>query len=580
MENKFEKSSQLSHGAIKDLIEYEINENKRIIHPLMILQLYKCYPISYNGLYSCHLFDTEYICNQFLLKYNPYEGIPSEGDIILITKIIINVLNDGNRFFYCEGTKLLEKGEKFRVNPTNLKYISINQSKNANLENKEKNINDKKENIKTVSVKKEKVKIDILNNKNAFINKKNNESKKEESINNILIPDNNINKIKEEKNNIVIPEHIIDELKEEVENNKLIQNDDNNFNYNIIKKEEINNKIIKQNDDDNNIDNLYIDERMINLNGNISDNLYNEIFKSQNDNNDNLISFKIEKSQKNTLKIEPKKKEKDLNINVDEIMESINTFIDDFEDENEIKDNFNENDDNDINKYLDSLIENEENNNSIKLTNNNEINKSKKDRKNKNNKIVKEIPYNNKIMSKGCLNIKYIKEINDILKSYKNKPFIQKFKIKCRIKTLFNSKEMFYKGCSICRRKIRDNKKSCQCKNKKEILIYDFYTKVRDISGEVTVFFINRVAKKLLGIEPVELKELIDNKNFPPGNILYSEFVNDFYNFEYLLTIDFHEFKDPSYICTKKFHVTNIEKIKSIHYHQIVNNLKNILKIN
>ena len=59
---------------------------------------------------------------------------------------------------------------------------------------------------------------------------------------------------------------------------------------------------------------------MINLNDNRIDNLNNEIFKSQNDNNDNLASFKIVKIQKNTLKIEPKKKEKDSNFKVDGFM--------------------------------------------------------------------------------------------------------------------------------------------------------------------------------------------------------------------------------------------------------------------
>ena len=145
MEIDYGDSRKLSHGAIKYLNNYKIVENKSVLYVNFILQIYKCVSLLHTDYFSCSLFDAECICNTFILKYNINEGRPYEGDIISITKINLNILNDGqHKLFCCEETKLLEKSAKFLINPAKLINIS-SKTKESIINNKDQIIIEKKE---------------------------------------------------------------------------------------------------------------------------------------------------------------------------------------------------------------------------------------------------------------------------------------------------------------------------------------------------------------------------------------------------------------------------------------------------
>ena len=130
MEIEYGDSRRLSHGVIKYLNNYKVNENKRALYVNFILQIYQCVPLLNTNYYSCSLFDDESICKAFIIKYNSNEGRPYQGDIISITKIIINILNEkDNRIYCCEETKLLEKSAKFLIDPNSLINITSKKKK-------------------------------------------------------------------------------------------------------------------------------------------------------------------------------------------------------------------------------------------------------------------------------------------------------------------------------------------------------------------------------------------------------------------------------------------------------------------
>ena len=78
-----------------------------------------------------------------------------------------------------------------------------------------------------------------------------------------------------------------------------------------------------------------------------------------------------------------------------------------------------------------------------------------------------------------------------------------------------------------------------------------------------------------MGIDAEKYKKFLDSKG-DIEKIILSEYINDFYNNEYLFTIEYSENKYNDY----KYVVINIEKINKIHIYQLVKELKNVLKIN
>lgn len=511
MEIEYGDSRRLSHGVIKYLNNYKVNENKRTLYVNFILQVYQCVPLLNTNYYSCSLFDDESICKSFIIKYNSNEGRPYEGDIISITKIIINILNEkDSRIYCCEETKLLEKSAKFLIDPNRLINITskkkvITESKNE--ENKNKNVSNKKVN-------------------------KDIEDKKEENIKAI--------------NNKEIKKEIKDEKK--IEKNYIdIENEETDITNNIIcdKKED--------NKDENNIKKI---------NEEINDN--NLITSNINHNKLNGDKIKV-----NLIKIEPKKIDESLKAKETDIMESINLFIDDFEDGKNILTEKNNCDTSinfeNINKIKDNKEEKESNDN------------KKNNSKDYKNNIIKRIPKNKQMRNNdNIIKIMYIYELKETLKNYKNRRVDFKAKIKCRIKTFFNSYNNFYIGCSNCHRKIRTNM-TC-CKNKKEELIYFFYVNVRDASGVVNIFFYDKMGRKLMNMSAQQYKELLDNKD-PLKQTFFSNYINNLYDYEYLFTIEFWEPTKHNDF-KKKYKVIEVEKIDKKHKYEMVKELKNILKVN
>ena len=532
MQIEYGDRRKLSHGAIKYLNNYNIVENKRTLYVNFILQIYKCVSLLHIDYYSCSLFDDECICNTFILKYSIIEGRPYEGDIISITKINLNILSDGeHKLFCCEETKLLEKSAKFLINPTNLINIT---SKSKKI------IIDKKEDEK--------------------INKENN------NINN-----NNINIIKKCNEKEI-------KNKNNINQKELIFNNDDDYNFN-----ENNEKNKEEEKNDNNINNKENFNKNENKN-NKENYSKNEIINKKENylNNSDEINFirkirsqNIIKTKSNLIKIEPKKKKEEPDdTKQKEIFDSINLFLDDFQD----GENINLEDSNSIQAIFEEFENDEKNkNDNIMLKNKNIIEKNINFNINRNIKLkINNLNCkhnNNKFINNGC--IAYIEDIKNILKNYRNKPVNFKCKIKCSIKTFYHSYDNFYRGCSICHKKIRDNN-SC-CSNGKEILIYNFYITVRDASGVVTIFFFDKQARQLMGVSPEKYKELLDDKQ-PIGQIMLSEYINDFYINKYLFTIEFLEPRKNE--IKKKYNVVKVEKINKNHYHQLSKEIKDILHIN
>ena len=114
---------KLSHNKLQNLIKYDFKENQKEYFVNLILQIYDCVPILNEEYFSCSLFDDECICKKFIIK-SAQNGRPYKGDIVSITKIKINILDDGNLLYYCDEIKILEKGANFLINLNDLKNIS------------------------------------------------------------------------------------------------------------------------------------------------------------------------------------------------------------------------------------------------------------------------------------------------------------------------------------------------------------------------------------------------------------------------------------------------------------------------
>jgi len=573
--NLFGNCRKLSHGAINELSKCDISENKKIFFVNYILQIAKCHPLISVNYYNCTLFDDEYICNEFILGYNKTEGIPYAGDIISITKIIINTLPDGeHRLFFCEEVKLLEKSAKFLLNPNNLKIIS-SKSKNLILDNNQEIIN-KDESVKEKSIEQ---------NNDIFYSEKKNENINN-NINTIkkFNENNNINSIEEKKEEKYIIKNSNKSIKNinTMNNNFIIYNENENINikdndnkefnevnysniYKDMKKENNNEK--KENIKEN--DNIKEIKEINNIKINGINNLVNKTIFTNNNNNSNKINSTIIKNSNTKLiKIEPLKKEEGLESKEKEILESINIFIDDFKEGKNLYKEDNNNNNLPITLEESEEIEIDKKYEIINPKNNLNINKKdmniKEEENNKNIINTFKLSFNN-----DYYNIIFIKEIKQ--KNHKNKK--SNFKIKCRIKCFKHSYQNFYRGCSNCYKKI-NNKIDC-CKNCKEILIYNFNIIVIDPSGELQIYFFDKIGREFMGIDAEKYKKFLDAKE-AIEKIILSEYINDFYNNEFLFDIELNENKAMNY----KYNVVKVERITKKHIYKLVKKLNNVLQIN
>ena len=324
------------------------------------------------------------------------------------------------------------------------------------------------------------------------------------------------------------------EEKKEKEKDKNIKEDINiesNYNNNISEEEITNsdysiNKITNINNTNNitNINNINIDK-----------------------NNSKKIEIKNNQNSEKKLKIKPQKKEEISKKEKDMIMDKINIFLDDFQDGIEISDN---------------------SNNSKEIQNQPKENIDYSLLKNHILKPPKKVKTKKQI--KNNIEYKYISEIKRIIFAYQNIHCDLKFKIKCRLVNFQLGNSIFYTNCPSCKK--ISNKKIC-CNENKHILLYSFYAIMKDPSGICKVFFNNEQGIKFMGMNAQKFKELLEDKT-PVGQIIFSEYKNDFYENEFMISL---AFPDDIINNSKKYEVINVERINKKHRYDIVNELKNIL---
>ena len=505
MNYQYGADRQLTSGALQFLETYKITENKRNIYVNFILQIYKCVPLLHTDYYSCSLFDKESICNTFILKYNKSEGKPYVGDIISVTKINISILSDGeHRLYTCEETKLLEKGKKFLINPSKLNSIS---SKYKLDNSKSKNIFEENEETQKSQGKKE-----IINSQNFLYNYE--------------IPETSY---EEEKLNIKINMPNIDNI---------------NNNININNYNNINDKINKKNNNNNKENNNIINEKKIKS-------------KSKKD-------IKLSQEEK-IVKIKPQKKEDFSQAEKDLILDTLNLFIDDFQDdENYTKANQDKNANNNNNDNSNAL-----NNKTdiIKLESKNYSLLSKPNPK----KIIK--PNNTQISDISSeYEFKYIHQINQIINKFHKNPQSLKFKIKCRVKEFEIGSKNYYMGCSRCTKVFKNREKIC-CFGAEEIPLYYFYVFMRDPSGVCRVSFHNKEGNKFMGMSAQKFKKMVED-NTPVGRIIFEEYAKDFYDNEFIICLQFFDDIKGGY---KRYEAVNVERVSKKDRYDMINELKKIL---
>ena len=344
------------------------------------------------------------------------------------------------------------------------------------------------------------------------------------------------------------------------EENKLLEKS-KEFKINIEKLKSISSKIKFYNINNintakkNNIEEIKEkEESLLNsiLNGEILNYDY-DINNSSNNNNTNN-SEKLNKEEINN-NIKEKKLEKEgikkgdfSEQEKDMILESINVFIDDFED------GFKES--NQTNK----IEEKKEEIKDFSLLAKPSIKKAKE---------MKIITQAENIKN---IQFKYIAEIKQILFEFQNIRLNVKYRIKCRIHLFNIGKNIIYSACSICKKQIRHKEKKC-CMGSKEQFLYFFDLIVKDPSGLCKIYFHDKQGKKLMGYSGDYFKKLLEDDN-PQNKILFSEYKEAFFNNEYMVTLEFNEDLKSR---NKKYEVFDIERIKKNHRYEIVNVLKNIL---
>ena len=316
MDKQLGQRRRLSHRALKILNNYNVNDNNRIFYANYILQIYESFPILNTVLFSCTLFDDECICNSFIL--HDYESRPYVGDIIMVTKIIINILANEQRLYICQEFKFLEKSAKFILNPKNLikisskpkQFISLGNEAINNRKNKDESEEKRKiifesnnfffpekNNEKLINNNNENNKQEVFDktNNNNFMNEIN---EKTNSNNNDKIEVkaiNNINFLINKKNNSQKIMNLIQEIKNNEENEITISK---NKNYNNPFKE--NHKFYYNATQDIKEENGNI-INMKEINSNNSDNIAYKPIISTNKNNiiKIILKEKIEDSNKN-----------------------------------------------------------------------------------------------------------------------------------------------------------------------------------------------------------------------------------------------------------------------------------------
>ena len=100
---------------------------------------------------------------------------------------------------------------------------------------------------------------------------------------------------------------------------------------------------------------------------------------------------------------------------------------------------------------------------------------------------------------------------------------------------------------------------------------------MRDATGVVSIFFFNEQGRIFMGIDAEDYKKYLDDDS-EVGRIILNKFTDEFFNNEYIFTI---EFLEPQYknsdIRKKKYSVIKTEIINKNHEHQLMKKLKNIL---
>ena len=291
--------------------------------------------------------------------------------------------------------------------------------------------------------------------------------------------------------------------------------------------------------------------------GNISISVSSSSHTSDKINSDSSLNFT--NNNNNKKEIESNKKKDALNLNTikeenlsqkekDMIMDSINLFLDDFQDGIE------------EDPKKSKKIEKKEEIKDYSLLQKRNI---------KPPKIIKQIKPEIKIDN---IQYKYISEINKIIFAFQNMNFNSRYKIKCHIEEFDIGKKIFYMGCSLCKKIIKNKDKLC-CMGSTEIPLYNFHITVRDPTGKCKVYFNDKQGNKLMGYSAEKFRNLL-NDNTTIGKIIFDEYKNDLFENEFMIYLGFSDdFKGKN----KKFEVVNIERIGKKHRYEIINELKNFL---
>ena len=269
--------------------------------------------------------------------------------------------------------------------------------------------------------------------------------------------------------------------------------------------------------------------------------------KTNSNNNINIDNTNNNNKKEKPLKINTQKKEDLSKKEKEMIMDSINLFLDDFQDG--IKEEPNKS----------KKIEKEEPKDYSLLQKRN-IKPPKIVKHKKPQKEFSDVQY------------KYISEINKVIFAFQNMNINFKYKIKCHIDEFDIGKKIFYMGCSLCKKIIKNKDKIC-CMGCTEIPLYNFHVSVKDPTGKCKVYFNDKQGNKFMGMSAEKFKNLL-NDDTPIGKIIFMEYKSDFFENEFMIYLEFpNDVKGKG----KKFEVVKIERIGKKHRYEIVNELKNIL---
>ena len=319
-------------------------------------------------------------------------------------------------------------------------------------------------------------------------------------------------------------------------------------------KQKSNNNIILNKNINNNDNNKFIENKP-----NLKSNSKNEI---------GLIQ------KEKTLKIRPQKKEDFSQKEKDLILDTLNLFIDDFQEDEKnisinnniiIKPNSLKQKDKDKDKEKENIILSKD----YSLL-------SKRDKDSINNKMVKsltQISDVSSLESKSEIEFKYIEQINQIIYNNKNISINVKFKIKCHVDFFDIGKRNYYMGCSICTKTFKNKQKLC-CIGGHELPLYYFYVIMRDLSGRCKVFFHNKVGQKFMGMPAEKFKKMVEDDT-PVGRIIFEEYKNDFYENEFIITLQFFDDHKGKF---KRYEATSVDRITKKDRYMMIEKLKKILK--